>query len=80
MRDLVRWDAMPSTVIRRYAYCPDSGELWVEFVTGRRYVYSNVPCEIADALGCAFAKGVYFNTRIRDRFPHREVTHEDQAT
>jgi hypothetical protein len=71
---------MPSTEIRRYAYCPDSEQLWVEFVTGRRYVYSNVPGEIAEALGCAFAKGVYFNTRIRDRFPHREVTHEDQTT
>ena len=33
--------------------------------------------EVADTLRSAFAKGVYFNTRIRDRFPHREVTHED---
>lgn len=71
---------MPSTVIRRYAYCPDSGELWVEFVTGRRYVYSDVPAEVAQTLGSAFAKGVYFNSRIRDRFPVREVTHEDHAT
>lgn len=70
---------MPSTVIRRYAYCPDSGSLWVEFVTGRRYVYSDVPDHVAAALGTAFAKGVYFNSRIRDRFPCREVTHEDQA-
>lgn len=69
---------MPSTVIRRYAYCPDSGSLWVEFVTGRRYVYSNVPAEVAETLGSAFSKGVYFNTRIRDRYPYREVTHEDQ--
>ena len=29
---------MPSTVIRRFAYCPDSSPLWVEFTTGRRYV------------------------------------------
>ena len=69
---------MPSTVIRRYAYCPDSGDLWVEFVTGRKYVYSGVPEHVASALGSAFAKGVYFNTRIRDRFSCREVTHEDQ--
>ena len=67
---------MPSTVIRRYAYCPDSGDLWVEFVSGRRYVYSNVPREVAETLGSAFSKGVYFNTRIRDRFPYREVAHE----
>jgi hypothetical protein len=68
---------MPSTVIRRYFYCPDSGTLWVEFVSGRRYVYSDVPREVAETLGSAFSKGVYFNTRIRDRFPYREVTPEE---
>jgi hypothetical protein len=68
---------MPSTVIRRFAYCPDSGELWVEFTTGRRYVYSGVPREVADTFRTAFAKGVYFNTRIRDRYPYREVVHEE---
>jgi hypothetical protein len=71
---------MPSTVIRRFAYCPDSLELWVEFTTGRRYVYSGVPHEVADAFRGAFAKGVYFNTRIRDRFPHREITHQQEET
>jgi KTSC domain-containing protein len=71
---------MPSTVIRRFVYDQTEGDLWVEFTTGRRYVYSQVPQEVADALRGAFAKGVYFNSRIRDRFPHREVTHEDPAT
>lgn len=64
---------MPSTVIRRFVYDESEEQLWVEFVTGRRYVYSGVQREVADALRSAFAKGVYFNTRIRDRFPHREV-------
>lgn len=67
---------MPSTVIRRYAYCPDSGSLWIEFVTGRRYVYSEVPGHVAAALGSAFSKGVYFNSRIRDQFPCREIVHQ----
>jgi hypothetical protein len=71
---------MPSTVISRFVYDQTAGELWVEFVTGRRYVYENVPEEVASAFRSAFAKGVYFNTRIRDRFPHREITHEDVAT
>jgi lysyl-tRNA synthetase class 2 len=66
---------MPSSVIRRFAYCHDSEQLWVEFTTGRRYVYAGVPAEVADAFRGAFAKGVYFNSRIRDHFPHREVTH-----
>ena len=69
---------MPSSVIRRFVYCPDTAELWVEFTTGRRYVYSDVPQEVADTFRSAFAKGVYFNTRIRDRDPHREVHHEDE--
>ena len=71
---------MPSTVIRRFVYDETEGNLWVEFTSGRRYVYSGVPHEIADAFRGAFAKGVYFNTRIRDRFPPREVNHDDQET
>jgi hypothetical protein len=70
---------MPSTVIRRFAYDQNEAALWVEFTTGRRYVYSDVPSDVADAFRGAFAKGIYFNTRIRDRFPHREVTHEDAS-
>jgi hypothetical protein len=68
---------MPSSVIRRFVYDQTEAALWVEFTTGRRYVYSDVPAEVAEAFRGAFAKGVYFNTRIRDRFPHREVTHEE---
>ena len=70
---------MPSSVIRRFAYDPSEHQLWVEFTTGRKYVYSNIPEEVASAFRSAFAKGVYFNTRIRDRFPHREVTHEEES-
>ena len=64
---------MPSTVIRRFDYSPRCRELTVEFVTGRRYVYGNVPEEEARAMRAAFAKGRYFNARIRDRYPCREL-------
>ena len=70
---------MPSTVISRFVYDEMEQNLWVEFTTARRYVYSDVPEEVANAFRSAFAKGVYFNTRIRDRFPHREVTHEEES-
>jgi hypothetical protein len=69
---------MPSTVIRRFLYSPDDRKLWVEFTTGRRYVYSDVPEEVADAFRTAFSKGTYFNSRIRDNFEYREVVHEDE--
>jgi hypothetical protein len=64
---------MPSSVIRRFDYRPDSRELEVLFVTGRRYLYSGVPAEEAAAFRSAFAKGVHFNRHIRDRFAHREL-------
>ena len=69
---------MPSSVIRRFVYDQSERQLWVEFTTGRRYVYSDVPEEVASTFRSAFAKGIYFNTRIRDRYPHREITHQDE--
>lgn len=64
---------MPSTVIRRFDYSPELSELTVEFVTGRRYVYSDVPAEEVETMRRAFAKGSYFNRRIRDRYAYREL-------
>ncbi len=71
---------MPSSVIRRFAYDQSERQLWVEFTTGRRYVYEDVPEEVATTFRTAFSKGIYFNTRIRDCFRYRELTHEDHAT
>lgn len=65
---------MPSTVIRRFDYVPERRELIVEFVTGRRYAFLDVPPEEAAAMRAAFAKGRYFNARIRDRYRYRELT------
>lgn len=64
---------MPSTVIKRFDYRPATRELEVLFVTGRRYLYSAVPPEEAEAFRAAFAKGVYFNRHIRDRYSHTEL-------
>ena len=64
---------MPSTVIRRFDYQPETLELDVLFVTGRRYVYADVPAEEVAALRSAFSKGRHFNAHIRDRYAYREV-------
>ena len=71
---------MPSSVISRFVYDPAKRELWIEFVTGRRYVYEEVPDEISEAFRSAFSKGAYFNSRIRDQFECREVTRARSAT
>ena len=68
---------MPSTVIRRFDYRPETQELEILFVTGRRYVYAGVPPEAAEAFRNAFAKGVHFNRHIRD---HYACTELDQQT
>lgn len=64
---------MPSAVIRRFDYLPERRELLVEFTTGRRYLYFDVPEEAAQALSSSFAKGVHFNRHIRGRFACREL-------
>lgn len=70
---------MPSNVIRRFVYDEMKADLWVEFTTGRRYVYSGVPREVADAFRGAFSKGAYFNSRIRDNFPCREIVRDEET-
>ena len=73
VRSFVRCERMPSSVIRRFMYVPDARELTIEFVTGRRYVYSGIPDEEVQALRSAFSKGTYFNRHIRDCYPYREI-------
>ncbi len=59
---------MPSTVIRRFDYRPETRELVITFTTGRRYLYSQVTEEAVDRFRAAFSKGSHFNRHIRDRF------------
>ena len=67
---------MPSTVIRRFDYDPAARALLVEFVSGRRYRYLGVPEAEAKAMREAFAKGRFFNARIRDRYACEAVDGE----
>ena len=68
---------MPSTLIRRFTYDAGSQTLDVEFVSGRLYRYSGVSEAIAEQLAGAFAKGRFFNLRIRDNFHCRELDPSD---
>ena len=70
---------MPSTVIRNYSYDPDTRELKITFVTGRRYVYRDVPQGVVDALKAAFSRGTFFNRHIRDHFDYREITPQEAS-
>jgi hypothetical protein len=67
---------MPSTVIRNYLYDPAKSELWITFVTGRKYVYAAVPQDVFDAFKSAFSRGTFFNREIRDHYSYREIPRE----
>ena len=64
---------MPSTVIRHFEHDPATRQLTVTFTTGRVYVYDNVTDEVAAALRAAGSKGGFFNTKIRNVYPYREL-------
>lgn len=68
---------MPSTVIRRFSYHPETRALDVEFVSGRRYRYYGVPEGTASRFRSAFSKGRFFNARIRDDYPFDELPEDD---
>ena len=64
---------MPSTAIRHLSYDSTRRELSVRFVSGRRYVYADVPPEVFEAFSNAASRGAFFNHEIRDRYAYREV-------
>lgn len=64
---------MPSTVIRQFDYRPERRELLITFVTGRRYLYSDVPQAAVERFRAASSKGSYFNRYLRDRYSFREL-------
>jgi hypothetical protein len=70
---------MPSTAIRSHSYDSESSKLTVTFVTGRRYIYDDVPRDVADAFKAAFSRGTFFNRHIRDHYGYREVSREDAS-
>lgn len=59
---------MPSTVIEAIGYRPDVRELSVQFTSGRRYVFHDVPPDVASAFSRARIKGRHFNSHIRGRY------------
>ncbi|MEA2883608.1 MAG: hypothetical protein QOH32_2864 [Bradyrhizobium sp.] len=65
---------MPSSVIRSYSYSAKNRELTITFVSGRRYVYTDVPQEEFDAFKAAKSKGSYFNSEIRDCYSCFQVS------
>lgn len=65
---------MPSTAIGDIRYNAEREQMQITFVSGRTYVYLNVPESVYAAFTNSTSKGAFFNRFIRDRFRHRELT------
>ena len=68
---------MPSTVIRTFHYDSDDRRLVIEFQTGLRYAYFDVPREVYEEMRGAPSRGAYFNGRIRDRYSYSRIETAD---
>jgi lysyl-tRNA synthetase class 2 len=62
-----------STAIREIYYDADRAKLWVQFVSGERYVYVGVPGDVHRSFVEADSKGHFFQLQIRDRYPFNRL-------
>lgn len=62
-----------SVSIEAVGYDGDSQELYVRFVSGETYVYSNVTSMTFDAFVTAPSKGSYFNREVKPAHQFRKL-------
>ena len=63
-----------SRTLASATYDADRYQLELEFHSGRRYLYFQVPPRCYQELLQAESKGSYFNRTIRNRFPFRDLS------
>lgn len=61
---------MPSTVIKKYDYNPETQVLTIEYVSGLVYDYLDVPKMVFDEFRGAFSKGTFLNKHIKGKFEY----------
>ena len=62
-----------SSNVEQVGYDPESRELWVRFLSGDTYVYSNVDEGTHQSLITASSVGSYLNRAIKGAFDYRKV-------
>lgn len=64
---------MPSSVISRFHYYPDTSTLRIVFLSGMVYDYKNVPEKIYKELKTSSSKGSYLNQNIKPYYDYEKV-------
>ena len=62
-----------SSAITSLVYCCDKKELYVSFISGIEYCYTNVPHEKYISLKYSDSIGKYFNKFIKNEYDHKKV-------
>lgn len=62
-----------SSNIEAIGYDPDARELWVRFVSGSTYVYTNVPPATYSDIMRADSKGSYLNREVKSNYDYRQA-------
>ena len=65
---------LSSRTLASAGYDRDRSQLELEFRSGKRYLYFQVPRHYYEELLQAESKGVYFNRSIRNRFAYQDLS------
>jgi len=64
---------MPSTVISKMEYNPETSALTIDYVSGQRYLYKNVPETVYKELKASRVKGRYLRFFVKDQYPFEKL-------
>ena len=64
---------MPSTVVASIRYDTATLTLWVEFVSGSIYKYSNVEEKVYWDLKKSGSKGTFLNQQIKGNYEYKKI-------
>lgn len=64
---------MPSSVISRLDYTPDTKILTIHYQSGQKYIYKEVPETIYKELKASRVKGRYLCFFIKDKYPFEKL-------
>lgn len=65
---------MPSSVITSFHYDKNKSKLEILFVSGVKYIYSDVPVNIYEEMKGSRSKGTYFNQKIKEKYVFERIS------
>jgi hypothetical protein len=64
---------MPSTVIAKMDYHPETETLRIIYTSCSIYDYLKVPAETFEKMKKAFSKGTFLNTEIKGKYDYKKI-------